>query len=142
MPTIEQYTRSMSSDAISAIPPPYTRREIVKWWEARRLRFNLWVGSVGLATWLLVLIVGSMAVKPGVDFEEPFMMIVGPIIYGVMANVCFSLGWIVDTAVYRGHPRAALYKAGLIFSLILTALPGIWAIVAWCITLYTGKKLD
>ena len=132
----------MSSDAINAIPARYTRREIVKWWEARRLRFNLWVGSVGVATWLLVLIVGSLAVKPGVDFEEPIMMIIGPIIYGVMANVCFSLGWILDTAAYRGRPRAALYKAGLIFSVILTALPGIWAIVAWCITLYTGKKLD
>jgi hypothetical protein len=48
----------------------------------------------------------------------------------------------VDTAAYCGRPRGALYKAGLIFSVILTALPGIWAIVAWCITLYTGKKLD
>lgn len=141
-PTSGQYTRSMSSDAIKAIPAPYTRRDLVKWWEARRLRFNLFVGSVGVVTWLLVLCVGSLAVKPGVDFEEPIMMIIGPIIYGVMANVCFSLGWIVDTTVYRGRPRAALYKAGLIFSVILTALPGIWAIVAWCITLYTGKKLD
>lgn len=95
-----------------------------------------------MVTWLLVLIVGSMAVKPGVDFEEPIMMIVGPVIYGVVANVCFSFGWIVDTVVYRGRPRAVLYKAGLIFSVVLTALPGIWAIVAWCITLCTGKKLD
>jgi len=132
----------MSSDAITAIPAPYTRRDIVKWWEARRLRFNLWVGSVGVATWLTVLIVGSLAVKPGVDFEEPIMMMIGPIIYGVMVNVSFSFGWIVDTAVYRGRPRATLHKAGLIFSVVLTALPGIWAIVAWCITLYTGKKLD
>ena len=114
----------------------------MKWWEARRLRFNLWVGSVGVITWLLVLVVGSLAVKPGADFEEPIMMFIGPVIYGVLANACFSLGWIVDAAVYRGRPRAALYKAGLIFSVILTALPGIWAIVAWCITLYTGKKLD
>ena len=114
----------------------------MKWWEARRLRFNLWIGSVGVATWLLVQFVGSLAVKPGVDFEEPIMMIIGPIIYCVMANVCFSFGWIVDTGFYRGRPRTGLYKAGMIFSVILTALPGIWAIVAWCITLYTGKKLD
>ena len=141
-PTAEQYTRSMSSDGDQRDSAPQTRRDLVKWWEARRLRFNLWVGSVGVATWLLVLIVGSLAVKPGVDFEEPIMMIIGPIICGVIANVCFSLGWIVNTAVYRGRPRAALYKAGLIFSVILTALPGIWAIAAWCITLYTRKKLD
>jgi hypothetical protein len=141
-PTTEQYTRRMSSDAISAVLAPYSRKDLVKWWEGRRLRFNLWVGSVGVVTWLLVLFVGSLAVKPGEDFEEPIMMITGPIIYGVMANVCFSLGWIVDTTLYRGSPRGALYKAGLIFSVILTALPGIWAVVAWCITLYTGRKLD
>jgi hypothetical protein len=35
-----------------------------------------------------------------------------------------------------------LYKVGLIFSMILTALPGIWAFIAWCITLYAGRKLD
>jgi len=65
-----------------------------------------------------------------------------PIICGVMANLCFSLGWVVGTIRYRGRPRAALYKTGLIFFVILTALPGIWAVVGWCITLYTGKRLD
>ena len=70
------------------------------------------------------------------------MMIIGPFICGVFANLCYSLGWLVDIVIYRGYPRIRLYKAGLTFSLILTALPGVWAVVAWCITLYTGKKLD
>ena len=70
------------------------------------------------------------------------MLIIGPIIYAIFANLCYSLGWAVDTMIYRGRPRTVLYKAGLIFSVILTALPGAWAVVAWCITLYTGKKLD
>jgi hypothetical protein len=100
------------------------------------------VGLVGIVTWLLVLCVGSLAVKPGVDFEEPIMMIVGPPIYAILANLCFTLGWIVDTCLYRGRPRERLWKAGLAFSLVLTALPGIWAVEAWCITVYTGKKLD
>jgi hypothetical protein len=63
-------------------------------------------------------------------------------IYAVCANLCFTLGWIVDTSLYTGRPRNRLWKAGLIFSLVLTALLGIWAVIAWCITLYTGKKLD
>ena len=70
------------------------------------------------------------------------MMIIDPPIYGILANLWFSQGWVVDTTFYRGHPRTSLYKAGLIFSLVLTALPGIWAVVAWCTTLYNGKKLD
>jgi MFS family permease len=132
----------MASDTASIPSLPYSRRDLVKWWEARRLRYNLMVGAVGIVTWFLVLCVGSLAVKPGVDFEEPIMMIIGPIIYGLFANLCYSLGWIVDTWLYRGRPRTRLYSAGLIFSLVMTASPGIWAVIAWCITLYTGKKLD
>ena len=119
-----------------------TRKDIIRWWEARRFRFNVWVGAVGATTWILVLIAGSAAVKPGEDFEEPLAMIIGPFVYGFLANACYTLGWIVDTIFYRGMPRTRLYKSGLIFSVVLTALPGVWAVVAWLITVYTGRKLD
>jgi hypothetical protein len=132
----------MFSDTVNLPSAPYSRSDLIRWWEARRLRYNLVVGAVGIVTWLLVLCVGSLAVKPGEDFEEPFMMIIGPIIYGILANICFSLGWIADTTFYRGRPRTFLYRTGLIFSMILTALPGMWAVIAWLITLYTGRKLD
>jgi hypothetical protein len=29
-----------------------------------------------------------------------------------------------------------------VFAVVLTALPGVWAVVAWLITVYTGRKLD
>ncbi|HTQ95844.1 MAG TPA: hypothetical protein VMH89_03510 [Candidatus Acidoferrum sp.] len=98
------------------------------------------VGS-GAVTWLLVSVVGSFAVKPGVDFEEPAAMLIGPFIYAFLANICYTFGWIVDTISYHGVPRTRLYKAGIIFSLILTILPGIWAVVAWLMTVITGHKL-
>jgi hypothetical protein len=69
-------------------------------------------------------------------------MIFGPIVYGVIANLCYSLGTLVDLVFYRKRPRTLLFKAGLFFSLALTALPGLWAVTAWLITVYTGKKLD
>jgi hypothetical protein len=119
-----------------------TREEIIQWWEARRFRFNVIVGTVGIGSWILVLIAGSAAVKPGEDFEEPIAMLFGPFVYAFSANVCYTLGWIMDTVFYRGSPRTRLYKSGLIFSAVLTALPGVSAVVAWLITLYTGKKLD
>ena len=118
------------------------RSEILRWWERRRLFFNLYVGLVGILAWFLVLIAGSAAVKPGVDFEEPMAMLFGPIVYGIMANVCYSLGPIVDLVFYRGKPRVVLFKAGLFFSLALTAIPGLWAVIAWLTTIVTGKKLD
>ncbi|HEX4489371.1 MAG TPA: hypothetical protein VH088_24065 [Terriglobales bacterium] len=75
----------------------YRRTDIVRWWEARRLHFNVYVGVVGVITWFLVLIAGSAAVKPGDDFEEPFAMFLGPVIYAFIANACYALGWIADT---------------------------------------------
>jgi hypothetical protein len=120
----------------------FSRRQIIAWWEDRRFRFNLYVGIVGLVTWPLVAIAGSAAVKPGVDFEEPIAMIIGPFVFGFLANVCYTFGWIVDTLSYRGMPRTRLYKAGVIFSVILTAPPGIWAVIAWVMTVITGHKLD
>jgi hypothetical protein len=123
-------------------PTVLTRPEIVRWWEARRWRFNLYVGAVGVVTWLLVMIAGSAAVKPGVDFEEPLAMIFGPIVYGILANVCYTLGWLVDTVAFEGAPRTRIYKFGVVFSVVLTALTGVWAVVAWIMTVVTGQKLD
>jgi hypothetical protein len=119
-----------------------TRSEILRWWESRRLYYNLYVGLVGIITWLLVLVAGSAAVRPGVDFEEPIAMIFGPFLYGLMANLCYSLGWGYDLLFFRGKARVCLFKIGLYFSLILTALPGLWAVIAWSVTVVTGKKMD
>jgi hypothetical protein len=119
-----------------------TRREIFCWWEARRFDYNLYVGLVGIVTWFLVLVAGAAAVKPGVDFEEPIAMIVGPFVYGLVANLCYSAGSVIDLAIYRRRSRVHLFKIGLIFSISLTALPGIWALVAWLITVVTRNKLD
>lgn len=120
----------------------YTRTDIVRWWEGRRWYFNVYVGVVGVITWFLALIAGSAAVKPGLDFEEPLAMLFGPFIYAIVANVCYTGGWIVDTLAFQGEPRVGLYKAGVVFSVVLTALPGAWAVVAWVMTLITGHKLD
>jgi hypothetical protein len=90
---------------------------------------------------VLVLVAGSAAVKPGDDFEEPLVMICGPILYAIFANLAYTAGPIVDTMLFRGSPRRKLFKAGYVFSLVLTAMPGVWAVTAWIITLVTGQKL-
>ncbi|HKT23742.1 MAG TPA: hypothetical protein VJR04_04025 [Terriglobales bacterium] len=84
-----------------------------------------------------------MAVKPGVDFEEPLGLLIGPFFWAFMANVCYTSGWVLDTTVYEGCPPSRkLFTAGLIFSLAFTALPGLWAFTAWIMTLITGQKMD
>ena len=122
--------------------PLSTRGDIIRWWEARRYTFNAFLLAVGFASWLLVMTAGSAAVKPGEDFEEPLAMLSGTVIYVAMANVCYTLGWVVDTVLYTGRPRRRVYKSGMILAVVLTALPGVWAVIAWLITVYTGRKLD
>ncbi len=130
------------SDWLFRGPSGTTNPDIISWWESRRLTFNASVGLVGMVSWVLVLVAGGASVKPGVDFEEPFAMLFGPILYAILANICYTFGWIVDLVTYNNGPRKALFKVGFIFSLILTALPGLWAVTAYLITLHTGHKLD
>jgi hypothetical protein len=120
----------------------YTRTDIVRWWEQRRLHFNLYVGVIGIVSWLLVLVAGSATVKRGADFEEPLAMLFVPVLYAIAANIGYTGGWIVDTLAFQGGPRVGLYKAGVVFSIVLTALPGVWCVVTWLMTLITGHKLD
>jgi hypothetical protein len=119
-----------------------TKQDIWRWWSARRIRYNLLVGIVGFVTWWLVLVAGSATVKPGVDFEEPLAMILGPFVFGLMANVCYTAGPVVDYLFFEGKPKKKLFALGLFFSIGITALPGLWAVLAWIITLHTGRKLD
>ena len=119
-----------------------TKEEIGHWWQARRLTFNLWLFAIGLLTWLSVLIAGSGAVKPGVDFEEPFAMILGPPLYALAANVCFTAGPLFDAIFYKGRPRPRLGLVGFWFSVLLTAAPGLWAIFCWVRAVKTGILMD
>lgn len=55
------------------------------------------------------------------------MMIFGPFLYAGFVNVAYTSGPILDMVCFRGTPRRSLFKAGYIFSLVLTALRGAWA---------------
>ena len=115
---------------------------MVHWWEGRRVRYNLCLFCVGFVAWWLVWVAGSAAVKPGVDFEEPIGMVFGPILFAVLANICYTFGTLVDFLQNDGAPSKRLFKIGLYFSVLVTALPGLWALTAWIGTLITGRKLD
>jgi hypothetical protein len=109
-------------------PAPDLRRTPIStllWWESRRLTYNKAVGSAGLVTLtgcsLLLLVVGE-----GIVWHE---LLAGVVVYGVLANVCYTGGWLVELFARRVWGREApymgpwLFREGLIFSVGLTLFP-------------------
>lgn len=112
-----------------------TVRDMIGWWEARRIPFNLIVGSAGL---LSIVVVGIVAAGRSLLFnsdlglpDPPLFALFAVVIYGIMANVCFTGGWLVELVVRRIWPREAdrfatlSFSLGLVFSVLLTSTPGI-----------------
>jgi hypothetical protein len=98
---------------------------IFKWWESRRLTFNVAVGAAGLVTLTainLIAVLPPLSMKVGVFWP-------GVLVYAVLANMFYSLGFVTEAAMQRAWheetPRVgpALFRQGLVFSVGLTLLP-------------------
>lgn len=110
-------------------PAPAKRSvtSIIGWWEKRRWPYNLAVGAAGAASvaWIYV---GELIMTGGnISAVPPWQ---GVVIFGVLANICYSLGPAVEVAVDKIWGREilpvgpVLYRMGLTFSLGLALLPG------------------
>lgn len=119
-----------------------SRWDLVKWWEARRIRYNFILFLIGIVSIFLVVVAGGYAVKPGADFEEPLGLILIPPVYVILANICYSLGPLVDWICGNREPSRRLFQIGLYFSMFLTAAPGLWALFCALRALVTGQRLD
>lgn len=109
----------------------------IKWWETRRIPYNLIVLLAGFACIIIVEFVGGRLVAPGEDIEEPLGIIFFALIYGVAANACYTLSWLTEIYWTRGDPthsaalRPKLFWAGVIFSVLLTFAPALLITLIW-----------
>ena len=102
-----------------------TPRQIILWWERRRLLFNLIVGATGILTCTLLLAGEILAEKffgNGVGAGSPILAVFGVFAYGIMANICYTGGWISElVAKYVWREQAEnlgkiTFALGVIFS--------------------------
>lgn len=107
------------------LPEPHrTPRTLLRWWESRRLFYNKVVGATGLITMVGVIV---FAPEGGDLIGPPALFIAG--LYGLMANICYSLGYVVELVAHWLWGRQApamgplLFRQGLIFSAGLTLFP-------------------
>ena len=72
---------------------------------ALRVPYNLIVGATGLATGTIMLITGFVAEiflgEPVGIPDPPLFVIFAFVFYAIMANICFTGGWVIELAVHR-----------------------------------------
>lgn len=117
-------------------PTPAPRRvgAIIRWWEARRPLYNLVVGGAGVVSLAVVTVVSWFPPDGPRLGLPPWQPIV---VFGVLANVCYLLGPVVEIAVQKlWHGQIlpvgpALFRMGLTFSVGLALLPILLVIFVW-----------
>ena len=115
-------------------PAPAPRRAgaIVRWWEARRLPYNMMVGAAGLASLAVVELVSLLPWMGGAPAWIPWQPVVA---FGVLANLCYLLGPALEIVLTRlwGYTvlpvGPALFRMGLTFSVGLALFPALLAVL-------------
>jgi hypothetical protein len=113
--------------------------DAIIWWEFRRIPFNIIIFVVGILSLGSILLIGSYFVTPGEDVIEPLAMIFGVIVYGVIANLAYTLGWVTELLWSWGDTerteslRRRIFWLGVVFSVGLTLLPAVLIPLAWII---------
>lgn len=113
--------------------PPVRSWDIISWWESRRLIYNVLVGAAGVTSVIIILMTGYVTehmTGEAIGIPDPsFLAIIAVILYGLMANVCFTGGWILELLSRRlwGTRAEAFgeiaFTWGLLGSVILTLCP-------------------
>jgi len=116
-----------------------TRWQIVRWWEIRRIAYNGILFAIGIASILAMEWLMGKVIPVGEDAIEPFAMAIGVVAYGIVANLCYTAGWVLellgsraDAALARSRGKK-MFLAGLWFSCLLTTAPFWFGLVFWLV---------
>lgn len=124
-PSEHAFVRAFKSlfSSLTAVPEePRGAASIVTWWESRRFVYNLVVGLCGLPTLAIVYLTG---------LADLGFAISGTIEYGILANICYSAGWICELTARAWwgerarHLGPILFTLGFAFSTLLTLGAGL-----------------
>jgi hypothetical protein len=117
--------------------PSQTTGSIIRWWEARRITYNVAVGTTGLISLGAATLIETLPPAPG-RLGVPLGVL---LVYGVLANLCFCFGPLVDAAVCRRWGEnysalgPALFRYGFAFAVGLSFLPIPIALLWWGVRL-------
>jgi hypothetical protein len=132
----------MTDDAVqrtTSVPsgldePALTWQEVVKWWEVRRIYYNLILLGVGLVSMAFMVLI-AWPIGLGLLIGPHGVTILAVLVYGFGANVMYTIGEVVELHARTIDPffarRQALWthKVGLRLSMALTTAPILLGIV-------------
>jgi hypothetical protein len=103
---------------------------VIRWWEFQRIPYNIVLFAIGMMSLLAAeQMTGEPVLSTGLTI----------FVYGAMANVCYTLGWLTELATRRSGEAAArvrgrkLFWLGFWSSCLLTALPLWYGLVVWVV---------
>jgi hypothetical protein len=50
-------------------------------------------------------IIGDKIVTPGEDFEEPIALLVASLVFALLANAAYTLGWVLECKMIKGSTQ-------------------------------------
>ncbi len=108
-------------------------KNIISWWERRRTLYTITAETTVIISFVLffIFIMNSGVLQPGEDAVEPMMLIASALIFPIIINIFYTLGWIVELLLLKKHVRnerisSVLFMTGTIFTLICVAFPAIY----------------
>jgi hypothetical protein len=122
---------------------------VIVWWEARRIFYNLILGVTGILT--IAVCFGSAAIGEhyiGIPIGlpgSPLFALFGIAAFVIMANVCYTGGWIAELVARKIWKDQAdnfgkiVFFLGLSFSVLLTLVPSVIVIGSLIIQLILGE---
>jgi hypothetical protein len=129
-----QLQRLVNSRFFSRNVPDPGVWQTIGWWEVRRVPYNLLVGAAGVITcaacFITALLCEHFLGDPIGLPDPPGFAFLGIAAYGIIANICYTGGWIAELVVQQVWPDEGKafgkisFFLGLIFSILLTLVLG------------------
>ena len=139
----EGVTRSLGEFLFPA-PAPRSTGAILRWWEKRRLAYNLAVGAAGSVSFV-AMSVGNSILRGDLQLV-PWQFV---LIFALGAHVMYLLGPALEVLIHQVWGRTvlpagpALYRMGLTFSVGLALFPTLImtiSLVGWFIAGVFGAR--
>ena len=132
---VQTLRRIRSSALGKRFSPMESAWQVIAWWEARRIPFNLIVGVTGIVTSAVILLTAVVSERllgePIGLPDPPIFAVIGVVFFVVAANVCYAGGWIAEILVRRAWPDQSdqfgglAFTLGLVFAVVVTLAPAV-----------------